>query len=66
MQHATNICVRYMDRMSKQDGRWGIDHREVVGDVLSVNGIAQSNIDRFSRRDDNDPSYQYVKTVKNH
>lgn len=35
-QHATNICVRYMDSMSKQGGRWGIDHREVVGDVLSV------------------------------
>jgi len=60
VQHVTNICVRYMDRMSKRDGRWAIDYREVVGDVLTVNGVAQSNIDRFSCRDNNDPSYQYL------
>jgi uncharacterized protein YpmB len=59
VQHFLNLSVRYMDRMSKRDGRWAIDHREVVGDTVIMDGVVQ-NADPNSRRDREDPSYNYL------
>lgn len=61
VQHYSNFTVRYMDRMSKRDGRWAIDHREVVGDTFIMDGVVLTqNIDPNSRRDRKDPSYNYL------
>ena len=58
---------RYLDRWSRRDGKWGIDHRHVVFDsytpydfsVARLEGIALE----LTRRDRTDPSYAYVKAL---
>jgi SnoaL-like domain len=60
---------RYLDRLSKHDGIWGIDHRYLVNDVVSeyevVTDFRGQLPDRSdtsqprSSRDRNDPSYEH-------
>ncbi len=59
---------RYLDHWSKRDGRWAIDHRYLVTDVLSEYDVAQDfggelpdradTTTTLSRRDHEDPSYE--------
>jgi len=49
---------RYLDRWSRRDGRWGVDHRQVVQDVESVTDVRSTGTsDGASRRGPDDPSY---------
>lgn len=49
---------RYLDRWSRRQGRWAIDHREYVQDIDEVVDAGPSLIGAFGgRRDRNDPSY---------
>lgn len=49
---------RYLDRWSKREGRWAIDHRLYVGDMTETRTVAEPYIvGLLSRRDADDPSY---------
>jgi hypothetical protein len=51
---------RYLDRLSRRDGRWAIDHRVYLNDVgpTVVIGTAQGAQDSAARRSPEDPSYR--------
>ena len=52
---------RYLDRWSKRDGRWAIDHREYVTDLMTVMPLPAGSLDGVamaSRRDREDVSYR--------
>lgn len=50
---------RYLDRWSKRQGRWALDHRHHVGDLQSIyQGLAVPETDGSARRGPEDPSYQ--------
>ena len=51
---------RYIDRWSKRDGRWGIDHRIVVRDLDDIRAITPMSI-TIGTRDRNDPSYEVIR-----
>ena len=57
----TRVRGRYLDRWSRRDGVWAIDHRTYVGDVMSVDARPESPMTDGSaatgRRDRTDPSY---------
>ena len=59
--HDTRIRGRYLDRWSQRDGRWAIDHRVYVGDLMSVDARPESPMTDGStstgRRDREDASY---------
>jgi hypothetical protein len=51
---------RYLDRWSKRDGRWAIDHREYVTDLMTATPLspeALEGVAAASRRDRDDVSY---------
>lgn len=48
---------RYLDRWSKRNGRWAIDHREYVYDMETVNDLNRGNVNEVSQRDTTDPSF---------
>jgi SnoaL-like domain len=60
----TQLTVRgrYLDRWSKRDGRWAVDHRRLLMDLASRDEAVGegSFFDPWGSRDKNDPSYQYV------
>jgi hypothetical protein len=53
---------RYVDRWSRRDGRWAIDHRRYVDDLTNVFDVPASPMTDESHtgaaRDRTDPSYQ--------
>lgn len=55
---------RYVDRWSRRDGVWAIDHRRYVDDLQDVRSAPASAINDGStatgRRDRTDPSYETV------
>jgi hypothetical protein len=55
---------RYLDRWSRRDGRWAIDHRQVVFDSYTPHEFPASALDgkplALSRRDRDDPSYAHL------
>ncbi|RYG01657.1 MAG: nuclear transport factor 2 family protein [Caulobacteraceae bacterium] len=56
------IRGRYLDRWSRRDGRWAIDHRHYVrdhGEVRDLPGDA-SLYRPWGRRDRDDPSYGFI------
>ena len=66
---------RYLDRWSKRDGRWAIDHRHLVMDILSEYMIVEKfegNLhDRpdnsslgLARRDRDDPMYELFASLR--
>ena len=55
------ICARYVDRWSRRDGRWAIDHRHCVVDFTSIREVTPFGADPTGRRDTTDPSYQVLK-----
>ena len=49
---------RYLDRWSRRDGRWAIDHRQFVQDLQRTHDADPMKPDEGqSRRDRSDPSY---------
>ena len=57
------VLSRYLDRWSKRDGRWGIDHRETLMDMDEVREVNPMGGDDRWRRDPTDPSYQLLDSI---
>lgn len=55
---------RYLDKWSRRDGRWGIDHRMVVRDLDEINEAKPMSRLERGRRDNSDPSYAFFRDVK--
>jgi hypothetical protein len=51
------IWARYVDRWSRRDGRWGLDHRLVIRDFDEVREVTPLHQHDVGRRDRSDPSY---------
>lgn len=51
---------RYLDRWSRREGRWAIDHREHVLDMQTVRPLQRGYVNAVSRRDRGDPSFSYL------
>ncbi len=51
---------RYIDRWSRRDGRWGIDHRVYVQDFDELREVAATLTEGWGRRDREDPSYRVL------
>jgi hypothetical protein len=67
---------RYLDRWSKRDGRWAIDHRHLVQDILSEYAVVppkdfagdlpdrpENDSLALARRDREDPMYELFATL---
>ena len=54
---------RYLDRWSKREGRWAIDHRIHVADLQSVDGVSQPG-DSATRRGPDDPSFELFRSLR--
>lgn len=53
-----NVFGRYIDRWSRRDGCWAIDHREYVQDIDEIVSAGPPLVGAFgARRDRADPSY---------
>ncbi|HLS98796.1 MAG: nuclear transport factor 2 family protein [Porticoccaceae bacterium] len=48
---------RYVDRWSRRDGRWAIDHRTYIHDFDELVDVPASITEGWGRRDTTDPSY---------
>lgn len=51
---------RYLDRLSRREGRWAIDHREHVLDMQSLHRLDPGYVSQVSARDTGDPSFHYL------
>lgn len=54
------VLSRYLDRWSRRDGRWAIDHRQTVMDMDEIREVTPMKSHEV-RRDRSDPSYQFLK-----
>ncbi|MDP9319343.1 MAG: nuclear transport factor 2 family protein, partial [Actinomycetota bacterium] len=54
------VAGRYLDRWSKRDGRWAIDHRHYVNDVHSEHEVVGGMEETAARRDRDDPLYAFL------
>lgn len=52
---------RYLDRFSKREGLWAIDHREHILDMQTLNMLKPGAVNAASTRDRTDPSFSYLK-----
>lgn len=52
-----SVWTRYIDRWSKRDGRWGIDHRIALRDFDEVREVTPMSASYQGSRDRDDPSY---------
>jgi hypothetical protein len=59
-QQQIGVCGRYLDRWSRRDDRWAIDHRTHVVDTHSVSELAKGAISARSRRDERDVSFEFM------
>jgi hypothetical protein len=59
---------RYLDRWSRRDGVWAIDHRQVLFDSYTPYEFAVDRLKdvpmELSRRDRDDPSYAHFKSLR--
>lgn len=53
---------RYLDRWSRRDGRWAIDHREYVQDIDELRDAGPPLVGSWGRRDREDPSYAILES----
>ena len=51
------VWGRYLDRWSRRDGRWGIDHRQVIRDFDEIRPVTPLTSEQTARRDKDCPSY---------
>lgn len=54
------VISRYLDRWSRREGRWALDHRQTVMDMDEVREITPMKSHEV-RRDRSDPSYLTLK-----
>lgn len=52
-----SVFGRYLDRWSRRNGRWAIDHRVYVQDFDDVRDVGRLLVGGWGRRDREDPSY---------
>lgn len=55
---------RYIDRWSKRDGLWGIDHRLTIRDFDDIRPVTPMSTENLGRRDPSDPSYAALRDLK--
>jgi hypothetical protein len=58
---------RYLDRWSKRDGRWAIDHRVELGDVTTHRTLPKGSwlmASELTTRDESDPSYELLRSLR--
>jgi len=51
--------ARYLDRWSRREGRWAIDHRHAILDLGGTRDIEGRFLPRHGRKDISDPSYGF-------
>jgi hypothetical protein len=51
---------RYLDRWSKRNGIWAINHREHIYDMETIHDLNRGNVNDVSRRDTSDPSFDVI------
>ena len=56
-----NVISRYVDRWSKRDGRWALDHRQAVMEMDEMREVTPMKHHDTARRDRSDPSYAVLK-----
>ena len=54
------VLSRYIDRWSKREGRWAIDHRVTVIDMDEIRDVTPMKLHEAGRRDRSDPSYDVL------
>jgi hypothetical protein len=55
------VVSRYLDRWSKRDGRWAIDHRQTVMEMDEIAEVTPMKHHDTARRDRSDPSYRVLR-----
>lgn len=55
------VLSRYIDRWSRREGRWAIDHRVTVIDMDEIREVTPMKNHTRGTRDRNDPSYEVLK-----
>jgi hypothetical protein len=55
------VWSRYLDRWSRREGRWALDHRQAVCDFDEIRAVAAMKEHAVARRDRSDPSYGVFK-----
>lgn len=55
-----SVWSRYVDRWSRRDGRWGLDHRLAIRDFDEVRDVTAMYEHDVGRRDHDDPSYSVL------
>ena len=56
-----SVWSRYVDRWSRRDGRWGLDHRLAIRDFDEVRPVTAMQEHEVGRRDRRDPSYAVLR-----
>lgn len=56
LMHST-FLGRYIDRWSRRQGRWGIEHRQVLRDLDEVREVVPLTLEGIAPRDKSCPSY---------
>ena len=51
---------RYLDKWSRRDGHWAIDHRCHLVDTHSVREVTRGDVAPSSARDESDPSFAFI------
>lgn len=54
------VCGRYLDRWSRREGHWAIDHRTMIRDIDSIMPVTALSKTGTGSRDRSDPSYQFL------
>ncbi|MBU6267747.1 MAG: nuclear transport factor 2 family protein [Sphingomonadales bacterium] len=55
------VISRYVDRWSRRDGRWALDHRIAVMEMDEMREVVPMMVHDRARRDRSDPSYGVLK-----
>jgi SnoaL-like domain len=55
------VWSRYVDRWSRRNGRWGLDHRIAIRDFDEISEVMPMGEHDVGRRDRSDPSYAVLK-----
>jgi SnoaL-like domain len=55
------VWSRYVDRWSKRDGRWAIDHRIAINDFDEIREVTPMRTTTRGSRDRHDPSYSVLR-----
>lgn len=56
-----SVWTRYIDRWSRREGRWGLDHRTAIRDFDEIREVVPVSSTARGRRDRDDPSYAVLR-----